>query len=159
MLPIIYFVLVIFWCSVWGVATNAIIQNKGYSENWFWWGFFFSLIAVLVALSKPQVQNSEEDAVRKANEKREQAMLSDNGWKCDKCGKMNPSYTGTCGCGLTRAQSEARKRQREEEKKKVAEVKKESDAIEKIKQYKELLDSGILSQEEFDKKKAELLHL
>ncbi len=157
--PFIYLIIVIFWGVVWGIATNAVIQNKGYSENWFWWGFFFSIIAVLVALSKPQVQYSEEDAVREANEKREQVMLSDNGWKCDKCGKMNPSYTGTCGCGLTRAQSEARKRQREEEKKKMAEVKKESDAIEKIKQYKELLDSGILSQEEFDKKKTELLHL
>lgn len=22
-----------------------------------------------------------------------------NAWKCPKCGRMNPSYTGTCACG------------------------------------------------------------
>ena len=141
MLPIIYFVLVIFWGAVWGVATNAIIQNKGYSENWFWWGFFFSLIAVLVALSKPQVQNSE-NTVQAAAEKRDQAMLSDNGWKCDKCGRTNPSYTGTCVCGQSKLRSEAQVKQRLEEKRKMAAAKRESDAIEKVKRYKELLDSG-----------------
>ena len=39
---------------IFGIATNAIISNKGYDENWFWWGFFFGLIAMLVALSKPE---------------------------------------------------------------------------------------------------------
>lgn len=34
-----------------------------------------------------------------------------------------------------------------------------TDPIEKIKKYKELLDSGIINQEEFDKKKKELLNL
>ena len=33
------------------------------------------------------------------------------------------------------------------------------DPIEEIKKYKELLDSGIINQEEFDKKKKELLNL
>lgn len=36
-------------------------------------------------------------------------------------------------------------------------VKKEHEAIELIKEYKELLDSGIITQEEFDAKKAQLL--
>ena len=36
---------------------------------------------------------------------------------------------------------------------------KSKDPIEKIKKYKELLDSGIINQEEFDKKKKELLNL
>ncbi len=38
---------------MWGWAVNQIIANKGYRENWFWWGFFFNMIAMLVALSKP----------------------------------------------------------------------------------------------------------
>lgn len=38
---------------IFGAATNAVVRNKGYQENWFWWGFFFGLIALLVALSKP----------------------------------------------------------------------------------------------------------
>ena len=39
---------------IWGFAAQSIVENKGYYENWFWWGFFFGIIAVLVALSKPQ---------------------------------------------------------------------------------------------------------
>lgn len=39
---------------IWGFAVQAIINNKGYDENWFWWGFFFGIVAVLVALSKPE---------------------------------------------------------------------------------------------------------
>jgi len=49
-------VYIIIWAiigSVFGVATNAIVKNRGYSENWFWWGFFFGFIAMIVALSKP----------------------------------------------------------------------------------------------------------
>ncbi len=37
-----------------GFITQAIIENKGYHENWFWWGFFFGMLAVLIALSKPE---------------------------------------------------------------------------------------------------------
>lgn len=40
--------------TIFGIATNAIIRNRGYNENWFWWGFFFLAIAMLVALSKPE---------------------------------------------------------------------------------------------------------
>ena len=47
----------IIWGIIWGFATNAIIHNKGYDENWFWWGFFFSIIAVIVAATKPENQN------------------------------------------------------------------------------------------------------
>lgn len=44
---------------IWGIATDKIIENKGYKENWFWWGFFFSFFAVIVALTKPDVNNSK----------------------------------------------------------------------------------------------------
>ena len=30
---------------IWGFITQVIIDNKGRSENWFWWGFFFGIIA------------------------------------------------------------------------------------------------------------------
>lgn len=48
---------IITWCIpgiIFGIATNAVIRNKGYDENWFWWGFFFMAIAMFVAFSKPQ---------------------------------------------------------------------------------------------------------
>ena len=48
----IYIVAVIAWALIWGFATRTVIYNKGYSDNWFWWGFFFGFIAFIVALSK-----------------------------------------------------------------------------------------------------------
>lgn len=161
---VIWIIGIVIWGSIWGVATNAVIRNKGYDENWFWWGFFFGFIALLVALSKPQINTYEysggESQISKlANEKRNEEMLRSNGWKCSKCGRVNPSYTGTCGCGTSKMQSEALLRKREEEKRKILESQSETDNVKKIKEYKELLDSGIITQEEFDKKKAELLKL
>lgn len=110
-------------------------------------------------------------------------------WKCPNCNRINSAYVGTCGCGRSkngeRKPPVEEKKPAVEEKKPVAEEKKqdqkvnlkkteepkeqtqtkapeaisESEAIERIKQYKELLDSGIITQEEFNKKKAKLLDL
>ncbi len=44
---------------VWGLVVNKIIQNKGYSENWFWWGFFFGIFALIAALIKPDISQKE----------------------------------------------------------------------------------------------------
>lgn len=81
----------------------------------------------------------------------EDQILQNNGWKCNRCGRVNPNYTGTCGCGISRAESE----------KWLPEPIKEDseDDIQKLKSYKELLDTGVITQEEFDKKKKELLGL
>ena len=35
---------------IWGIVVNKVLENKGYKEDWFWWGFFFGILAVLVAL-------------------------------------------------------------------------------------------------------------
>lgn len=32
----VYFIGIIIWGVVWGYATKAVINNKGYDENWFW---------------------------------------------------------------------------------------------------------------------------
>lgn len=53
--PIIFILLILFLVQgfIFGIAANAVIANKGYDENWFFWGFFFSFIALIVALSRP----------------------------------------------------------------------------------------------------------
>ena len=48
----IYFVIYIINGIIWGIATQLAIENKGYREKWFWWGFFFGIIAFLVAMTK-----------------------------------------------------------------------------------------------------------
>ena len=41
-----YFLLIgLIWCIIWGIVVNKVIENKGYQENWFWWGFFFWIFA------------------------------------------------------------------------------------------------------------------
>ena len=54
----VYIFIAVFWGCIWGFATQSVIQNRGYDENWFWWGFFFGFIALIVAASKPQAQHT-----------------------------------------------------------------------------------------------------
>ena len=43
-----------------GVVVNKVIENKGYKENWFWWGFFFGIFALIVAITKQNVPSAVE---------------------------------------------------------------------------------------------------
>lgn len=146
------FVLGITGC-IFGIATQSIIDNKGYDEKWFWWGFFFGFIAMLVAISKPEnhsYQSSNPKWMQSSSEIQNEEVLKQGGWKCT-CGRVNPSYTGTCACG-----------KRKDAKQNAGQAQKtvgEEDKFDEIKKYKELLDSGIITEEEFNKKKTELLGL
>lgn len=51
----------IIWGVVWGYATKAVINNKGYDDNWFWWGFFFGFIALIVAATKPENRKQTQE--------------------------------------------------------------------------------------------------
>ena len=44
---------------IWGVVVNKVIENKGYEENWFWWGFFFGIFALIIALTKQSVNTTK----------------------------------------------------------------------------------------------------
>lgn len=133
---------------IFGFATDAVIRNKGYDENWFWWGFFFGLVALVVAVAKPDNTVTVSYEIRQQNH--EKALLNENGWKCSQCGTVHPHYTGTCGCGNTKSAS----LEAEQKKQKQAS---ELENLQKLKAYKELLDSGVITEEEFEKKKKELL--
>lgn len=50
----LYFIITIVLAVIFGFATKIVIENKGYDDNWFWWGFFFGIIALIVACAKPQ---------------------------------------------------------------------------------------------------------
>lgn len=51
----------IIWGVIWGYATKAVINNKGYDDNWFWWGFFFGFIALIVAVAKPENRKQTQE--------------------------------------------------------------------------------------------------
>lgn len=99
---------------IWGWAVNKIIENKGYCENWFWWGFFFGIIALLVALTKPDLPRESrtnnsyfEDTssivgknyIFKGFGEERKADYSKGEWRCTHCGMVNAGYVGTCSCG------------------------------------------------------------
>ena len=87
-------------------------------------------------------------------------------WVCS-CGKVNPGYSHTCGCGKTQSQVARDKAEKKmartasTEKAPAADSSTIADqskkSLELLKELKDLLDQGVLTQEEFDSKKAELL--
>ncbi len=52
--------------------------------------------------SVKQEQAFFDEAQARKQAEHEKALLKDGGWKCKSCGKINPRYTGTCGCGRSR---------------------------------------------------------
>lgn len=251
----VYVISLIIWGVIWGFATNAVLKNKGYDDNWFWWGFFFWFIALIVAATKPENRgystsnNTSYNSVlsemaSESEAQRRNSSRSSDTWQCYKCNRVNQKYVTTCVCGVSKADSmnyitnrqksfgtvsqqsnkkgwvcsncglnnsklsekcscgmlreynakwicdkcgslngekqficQCGAKKSENSKKtlnpaeineylnkkntKVETVKKNEDntidSIESIKKYKELLDMGAITQEEFDKKKKELL--
>lgn len=123
---------------IWGVITKTINENKGYDGE-FWWGFFLGFIGLIVVLCKPDnrtfVNNnsysvpddnwsygSSSAPVASPNaayssytsaaerERNERRILSEAFWKCGKCGRVNPAYTGTCICGNLKRDQEEQER-------------------------------------------------
>lgn len=64
---IIDIVFCIIWGVIWGFATKKVIEKKGYSENWFIWGFIFGIIAFFVALIKSDNQQQSQQYTNLSN--------------------------------------------------------------------------------------------
>ena len=112
----------------------------------------------------PSQMNSESDALERGR------------WKCYNCKALNPNYSVACQCGMTREESEAKEKRDFEINKKNAiarleEAKKREQgtgdagsiagqnlkAAEALGKFKELLDMGVITREEFDERKKQLL--
>ena len=90
---------------IFGVAVNTIIANKGYHENWFWGGFFFGIIALIVAASrppKPYEPMRESPLLRRSGE---QKGVSSGCWQCVFCNSINANNVTTCSCGKSREEA------------------------------------------------------
>ncbi len=79
--------------------------------------------------------------------------MKKGGWKCS-CGKVNYSYATTCSsCRKTKEQAEDEIYQREQKEQVKKAKEQEMENLKYLSEYKQLFDNGIISQEEFDKKK------
>ncbi len=165
---------------IYGFATQKIIEKKGYYENWFWWGFFFGIIALIMAAVRPEnrsyysyddeddyiIRPGRSDDVPRIGNRRVQS----GEWKCAFCYTINQDCVTSCSCGKSKEDTQNYNRQAylgngNEKKESTSNVATETakvenaDPYEVIKKAKELLDMGIITQEEFNKKKSDLLGL
>ena len=141
---------------IFGIATDTIVSNRGYDENWFWWGFFFGLIAMLVALSKPECRVVYAEQPYNDTGKSSRSVSDpDNDWKCT-CGRVNSKYVGTCACGKTREEIKNIEAEKQSEAQRQENLKENHLKLDTLMKMKQLLDSGAITEEEFDQKKKEL---
>ena len=173
-----WFIGVLIMALIWGFATKAVIKNKGYDENWFLWGFFFGFIALLVAIAKPENVrhssgepkglsysglNSDNDNGKGYFHGFDNMKQKDDSWVCT-CGARNGNMYTTCHkCGKNRYEKKTAEAaspaatastQPAEPKQSSAE-----DAAAQIKDYKKLLDEGLITEEEFNAKKKQILNI
>ena len=65
-----YLIGVIIWGIIWGVVAKAVVTNKGYADKgtrYFWLGFFFSFIPVIVAATKPNAYASSQPMAQRTS--------------------------------------------------------------------------------------------
>ena len=154
--------------------------------GFFGWGI--AVIVAAVQTEAPHEPTLHEQQMRSMEQKsyvKGSTPVPAGFWRCV-CGVANPPNVGTCSCGLKR--SEAVRLQQEKTRESIEKSKKAIEAAERIKakgqsrgevstpktpasdvsdekervrllkEYKELLDSGVISEEEFNAKKASLLN-
>jgi uncharacterized Zn finger protein (UPF0148 family) len=144
-------VIYIIYGMVFGIATNKVIENKGWNENWFIWGFLFGIIALIVAVAKPENRelNNEKVVLH------EKEIIKKY---CDKCQKevhKGLFVCPTCGSDLRSVYEIPEEKPQESVDIEVAE--KRSIDVEELRECKKLLDEGIITQADFDKKKQQVL--
>ena len=104
-------------------------------------------------------------------DKKSTHLLDEGGWKCNNCGKIMAGYVGTCGCGCGKNETKedfnlrSRKFSAMQKQEKTTDVPNidseiihnEEKTIELLKKYKELMDEGVITEDEFLRKKKEIL--
>ena len=166
-----YFISGIIISVIFGFVCKAISSKRG-MDGGFWWGFWLWVIGIIVVAVRPNDNTPvyESNPRPKSRQEEEKEILENGGWKCD-CGTINYHYVTSCRCGKSKWDVEQRryleklaieeeiKQQKKAELLSAKEQYKEKTNIEQIKEYKELLDVGAITQEEFDAKKKQLLGL
>ncbi len=136
-----------------GFVAKKIGENKGY-DNQFWWGFWLGVIGVIVVAVKPDNSNRQvnqypvyqQSAPQVQTEpQKPKETIPEGFWKCPNCGKLYSQYTKSCNCGYQRVDSSEKKESQE------------NDVMESLKKYKQLLDDGIITEEDFNAKKKQIL--
>lgn len=145
---------------IFGCITKGINENKGY-DGGFAWGFWLGWIGIIVvACRQPCVYTPTESiiapakrATQTSNELPGQIDASVN-WRC-RCGRVNARFVSSCACGL--GKREVTEPVASAVSQNNTDTENELKNISLLKEYKALLDTGVITQEEFDAKKKSIL--
>lgn len=142
---------------IFGAITHAIQDSKGYSESGFWWGFWLGWIGIIVVACKPNLNDYyySHRSGSGSSPMITSATVPQGGWRCS-CGRTHASYVSSCVCGLNKNQTPSKPAPTPVSPKQATQET-EAEKIAALREYKALLDSGVLTQEEFDRKKQQLL--
>lgn len=90
----------------------SIAEEKGHEpKGYFWWCFFLGTAGYIMVAALPDrgyyassMKNTNGDSGKKPTTDLayEERLLSNGGWKCPSCQKVNPESVTTCRCGMTK---------------------------------------------------------
>lgn len=87
---------------------------------------------------------------RPRNVSRDRQILTAGGWQCG-CGRVHAAYVSSCSCGRNKPVPEAIPAEEP--------AASQVDSANAIREFKKLMDEGLISQEEYEAKKKQLLGL
>lgn len=94
----------------------------------------------------------------KEKQRTENNILSSGGWRCKCCDRINTQHTFICACGLKKKENDTYIKPVNDRSNKGLDTNQtENNKIDTIKKYKELLDNGAITPEEYEVKKKQLL--
>ena len=157
---LIMLILTIGNACIFGVITKVINERKGYYGG-FAWGFWLGWIGIIVVACRQAPFYTSKESIIVHPKKSglphnaiANSAPSGGGWKCS-CGRINAAYISSCVCGLNKHAATAATEPIPASNDTLAAD--ETKVISLLKEYKELLDSGVITQEEFDAKKKSIL--
>ncbi|MBR4344276.1 MAG: SHOCT domain-containing protein [Lachnospiraceae bacterium] len=167
----IYILSYVIAACICGAICQHINESKGYYGG-FAWGFL-GVIGIIVVACRSDSPAKMASYIRQSEALSRLSSIAENptatasrrrmgnDWICAKCGRIVPGYSSGCTCGMRRDESsrimEAQKLEKEAAEKSANEQREELNNIEILIKYKELFDKGVITQEEFDKKKESIL--
>lgn len=142
-----------------GIVSKSINEGKGY-EGGFAWGFWLGILGIIVVACRSTTW--EMPRTYTATPVQTAQTVQDkkhDPWFCTNCGKKHEIYEFYCDCGQRKLDTNSSKNvaERKMEDAEAKEFQKEEHVIRALKEYKELMDAGIISAEEFEAKKKTLL--
>jgi len=161
---------------IFGWICKGISERRG-MEGGFWWGFFLWLIGVIIVAVRPKDEKSQESLLDNTThiffcpncKKAYSGLSAKNNTKCLACGGMLMettvladtwrSYSEFTKDEMKRAFMNGQYLRNDNVAPRFSTSPSPASGADEIKKYKELMDSGIITQEEFEAKKKQILGL